>query len=314
MKTNFNNPHEFSSCTFPALPECMSEEEQLEDPLALASEFCLDDPVALYLKEIAQYPLLTPEEERNLAIRYSNGDLAAKDRLVESNLRLAISIAKKHCGKGLELLDLIQEGNLGLIKAIEKYDHTKSKLSTYATWWIRQAITRALAVYGRIKRLPVHVVDRYHKICKYSRSFIQNNGREPTPEEIGLGIGLTPEKVVETKLVAEDAISLDATPSGYDEDCPLGSFISDDSANPEEVVSSITLTETVAQLLSTLTEREEYVLRMRNGFVDGRLHTLDEIGAILGVTRERVRQIEAKALRKLRHPTRIKVIKDYNVS
>lgn len=143
MKTNFNNPHEFSSCTFPALPECMSEEEQLEDPLALASEFCLDDPVALYLKEIAQYPLLTPEEERNLAIRYSNGDLAAKDRLVESNLRLAISIAKKHCGKGLELLDLIQEGTLGLIKAIEKYDHTKSKLSTYATWWIRQAITRA---------------------------------------------------------------------------------------------------------------------------------------------------------------------------
>lgn len=314
MKTNNSNPEAFSSCTFPALPECISEEEQLVDPLALASEFCLDDPVALYLKEIAQYPLLTAEEEKDLAIRYSQGDLSAKDKLVESNLRLVVSIAKKHRGKGLELLDLIQEGTLGLIKAIEKYDYSRSKLSTYATWWIRQAITRALAVYGRMKRLPVHVVDRYNKICKFSRNYIQNNGREPTPEEIGLGIGLTPEKVIETKLAAEDAISLDATPSGFDEECSLGSFLSDDSANPEELVSAITLTETIAHLLSTLTEREEYVLRMRNGFVDGRLHTLDEIGAILGVTRERVRQIEAKALRKLRHPTRIRLVEDYKAS
>lgn len=313
MNTTNSPPDEVSFRTCLTLPECVSKEEQLIDPLALASEFCLNDPVELYLKEIAQYPLLPPEEETNLAVQYLDGDLTAKDRLVESNLRLVVSIAKKHCGKGLELLDLIQEGTLGLIKAIEKYDPTKSKLSTYATWWIRQAVTRALAVHSRIKRLPVHVVDRYNKIMSFSRSFIQMNGREPTSEEIGLGTGLTPEKVLEIKRAAEDAISLDITPFGVDEET-LGSFIPDDSANPEELVLAVSLAETVDYLLSTLTEREAYVLRMRNGFMDGRLYTLNEIGEILGVTRERVRQIEAKALRKLRHPTRIRLIEDHKVS
>lgn len=314
MEQKNRRVEELSSSIYPIFQEYTQDDESIEDPLVLASEFCLDDPVALYLKEIAQYPLLNADEERNLAIRYSEGDQAAKDRLIESNLRLVVSIAKKHRGKGLELLDLIQEGTLGLIKAIEKFDHTQGKLSTYATWWIRQAIARALAVYGRIKRLPVHVVDRYNKICKFSRNFIQSNGREPTPEEIGLGIGLSPAKVLETQLAAESAISLDATPSNLDDDCSLGSFIADDSANPEEIVSAISLTDTMAHLLSTLTEREAYVLRMRNGFLDGRMYTLDEIGTLLGVTRERVRQIESKALRKLRHPAKAKLIEDYRIS
>ena len=286
-------------------------EELMSEPAPESSDQRLTDPLALYLKEIAKRPLLTPGEEKRLALSCSEGSTVARDKLIESNLRLVVSIAKQYLGKGMDLLDLIQEGTLGLMKATEKYDYTKGKLSTYATWWIRQAITRALATSGQVKRLPVHVIDRYNKICKFSRRFLQNNGREPTSEEVSIGTGIAEEKVVETMLAAEKTVSLDAAPVGCSEDCTLGSLLAIAYGNPEELASKAALSEVVNQLLSTLTEREAYILRMRNGFSDNRIYTLDEIGKKLGMTRERVRQIESRAIQKLRNPMRLKMVEDY---
>ena len=289
-----------------------NDEEELVDPLELAAEYNLDDPVRMYLKEIGKVPLLTPEEEQELAKRVSEGDKKAKDRLTEANLRLVVSIAKKYSGRGLHILDLIQEGNTGLIRAVDKFDYTKgNKFSTYATWWIRQAITRAIADQARTIRVPVHMVEVINKATRCNRKLVQELGREPTLEEIAAELNLPIEKIIEANRTAADTLSLDM-PVGDEEDTTIGSFVEDDNTpGPVDATSNAMLSEALTEILGTLTEREADVLRMRFGMYDGRTHTLEEVGQIFGVTRERIRQIENKAIRKLRHPSRAKKIKDF---
>lgn len=289
-----------------------NDEEELVDPLELAAEYNLDDPVRMYLKEIGQVKLLTAEEEIELAKRVSEGDKKAKDRLTEANLRLVVSIAKKYSGRGLHILDLIQEGNTGLIRAVDKFDYTKgNKFSTYATWWIRQAITRAIADQARTIRVPVHMVEVINKATRCNRKLVQELGREPTLEEIAAELNLPIEKIIEANRTAADTLSLDM-PVGDEEDTTIGSFVEDDNTpGPVDATSNAMLSETLTEILGTLTEREADVLRMRFGMYDGRTHTLEEVGQIFGVTRERIRQIENKAIRKLRHPSRAKKIKDF---
>ena len=289
-----------------------NDEEELVDPLELAAEYNLDDPVRMYLKEIGQVKLLTAEEEIELAKRVSEGDKKAKDRLTEANLRLVVSIAKKDSGRGLHILDLIQEGNTGLIRAVDKFDYTKgNKFSTYATWWIRQAITRAIADQARTIRVPVHMVEVINKATRCNRKLVQELGREPTLEEIAAELNLPIEKIIEANRTAADTLSLDM-PVGDEEDTTIGSFVEDDNTpGPVDATSNAMLSEALTEILGTLTEREADVLRMRFGMYDGRTHTLEEVGQIFGVTRERIRQIENKAIRKLRHPSRAKKIKDF---
>ena len=289
-----------------------NDEEELVDPLELAAEYNLDDPVRMYLKEIGQVKLLTAEEEIELAKRVSEGDKKAKDRLTEANLRLVVSIAKKYSGRGLHILDLIQEGNTGLIRAVDKFDYTKgNKFSTYATWWIRQAITRAIADQARTIRVPVHMVEVINKATRCNRKLVQELGREPTLEEIAAELNLPIEKIIEANRTAADTLSLDM-PVGDEEDTTIGSFVEDDNTpGPVDATSNAMLSEALTEILGTLTEREADVLRMRFGMYDGRTHTLEEVGQIFGVTREPIRQIENKAIRKLRHPSRAKKIKDF---
>ena len=288
------------------------DDEELVDPLELAAEYNLDDPVRMYLKEIGQVKLLTADEEIELAKRVSEGDKAAKDRLTEANLRLVVSIAKKYSGRGLHILDLIQEGNTGLIRAVDKFDYTKgNKFSTYATWWIRQAITRAIADQARTIRVPVHMVEVINKATRCNRKLVQELGREPTLEEIAAELNLPIEKIIEANRTAADTLSLDM-PVGDEEDTTIGSFVEDDNTpGPADATSNALLAEALAEILGTLTEREADVLKMRFSMYDGRTHTLEEVGQIFGVTRERIRQIENKAIRKLRHPSRAKKIKDF---
>ena len=272
----------------------------------------IDDPVRLYLKEIGRVPLLSNDKEKVLAERMMEGDEAAKNELVEANLRLVVSIAKRYVGRGMFFLDLIQEGNLGLMKAVEKFDHTKGyKFSTYATWWIRQAITRAIADQARTIRIPVHMVETIHKVSRYSRQLMQENGREPTSEEIGEKLGMSAEKVREIMKIAQDPVSLE-TPIGEEEDSHLGDFIpDDDTPSPAEATSTNILREELERQLHTLTPREEHVIKLRFGLYDGRTRTLEEVGKEFDITRERIRQIEAKALRKLRHPSRARHLKGF---
>ena len=288
------------------------DEEDLIDPVDLAAEYNLDDPVRMYLKEIGQVKLLSAEEEVELAKRVSEGDQYAKNKLTEANLRLVVSIAKKYSGRGLHILDLIQEGNTGLIRAVDKFDWTKgNKFSTYATWWIRQAITRAIADQARTIRVPVHMVEVINKATRCNRKLVQELGREPTVEEIAKELNLPVEKIIEANRTAADTLSLD-TPVGDEEDTSIGSFVEDDhTPGPADATSNALLAEALKEILDTLTEREADVLRMRFGMYDGRTHTLEEVGQIFGVTRERIRQIENKAIRKLRHPSRAKKIKDF---
>ena len=290
----------------------MDEEEELIDPLELAAEYNLDDPVRMYLKEIGQVRLLSADEEIELAKKVSEGDKAAKDKLTEANLRLVVSIAKKYSGRGLHILDLIQEGNTGLIRAVDKFDYTKgNKFSTYATWWIRQAITPAIADQARTIRVPVHMVEVINKATRCNRKLVQELGREPTLEEIAAELNLPIEKIIEANRTAADTLSLDM-PVGDEEDTTIGSFVEDDNTpSPADATSNTLLAEALTEILGTLTEREADVLRMRFGMYDGRTHTLEEVGQIFGVTRERIRQIENKAIRKLRHPSRAKKIKDF---
>ena len=272
----------------------------------------IDDPVRLYLKEIGKVPLLTNEREKSLAERMMAGDETAKTELVEANLRLVVSIAKRYVGRGMFFLDLIQEGNLGLMKAVEKFDYTKGyKFSTYATWWIRQAITRAIADQARTIRIPVHMVETIHKVSRVSRQLLQENGREPTAEEIGERISMSAEKVREIMKIAQDPVSLE-TPIGEEEDSHLGDFIpDDDTPSPAEATSTNILREELERQLHTLTPREEHVIKLRFGLYDGRTRTLEEVGKEFDITRERIRQIEAKALRKLRHPSRARHLKGF---
>ncbi len=272
----------------------------------------IDDPVKVYLKEIGRVPLLTPEEEVDLAVRITNGDEAAKKRLSEANLRLVVSIAKRYLGRGMQFLDLIQEGNLGLIKAVEKFDYTKGfKFSTYATWWIRQAITRAIADQARTIRIPVHMVETINKVKKANNSLLHVNGREPSADEIAEELEMPVDKVREIMRVAQEPVSME-TPIGEEEDSHLGDFIEDaDAPAPQDAASLTLLKETLGNVLDSLTPREEKVLRLRFGLEDGRSRTLEEVGKEFNVTRERIRQIEAKALRKLRHPSRSKKLKDF---
>jgi len=288
------------------------EDEDLVDPVDLAAEFNLDDPVRMYLKEIGQIKLLSAEEEVELAKRVCDDDQEAKNKLTEANLRLVVSIAKKYSGRGLHILDLIQEGNTGLIRAVDKFDWTKgNKFSTYATWWIRQAITRAIADQARTIRVPVHMVEVINKATRCNRKLVQELGREPTVEEIAAELGLPVEKIIEANRTAADTLSLD-TPVGDEEDTSIGSFVEDDrTPGPADATSNALLAEALKEILDTLTEREADVLRMRFGMLDGRTHTLEEVGQTFGVTRERIRQIENKAIRKLRHPSRAKKIKDF---
>ena len=285
--------------------------EELESVLN-TDGISIDDPVKVYLKEIGRVPLLSAEEEVELAIKMSQGDVAAKKRLSEANLRLVVSIAKRYVGRGMQFLDLIQEGNLGLIKAVEKFDHTKGfKFSTYATWWIRQAITRAIADQARTIRIPVHMVETINKVKKVNSQLLHENGHEPTNEQIAEKLEMPVEKVREIMRVAQEPVSLE-TPIGEEEDSHLGDFIPDEDAPaPSDVASHTMLKEQLAEVLSTLTPREEQVLRLRFGLEDGRSRTLEEVGKEFNVTRERIRQIEAKALRKLRHPSRSKKLKDF---
>ena len=272
----------------------------------------IDDPVRMYLKEIGKIPLLTAERETYLAEQITLGNKEAKDELIEANLRLVVSIAKRHVGKGMYFLDLIQEGNLGLIKAVEKFDYSKGyKFSTYATWWIRQAITRAIADQARTIRIPVHMVETIHKVSRTARQLLQKFGREPNTEEIAEELGMTAEKVREIMKIAQDPVSLE-TPIGEEEDSHLGDFVEDnDSPAPSDSASYSLLREQLCNILRTLTPREEQVIKLRFGLEDGRPRTLEEVGKKFDITRERIRQIEAKALRKLRHPSRSKTLKDY---
>ena len=285
--------------------------EDMEQMLA-QDGLAIDDPVRMYLKEIGKVPLLESEKECQLAERMSNGDEKAKQELVEANLRLVVSIAKRYVGKGMFFLDLIQEGNLGLMKAVEKFDYKKGyKFSTYATWWIRQAITRSIADQARTIRIPVHMVETIHKVSRISRQLLQENGREATAEEIAEVMGTSAEKVREIMKIAQDPVSLE-TPIGEEEDSHLGDFIPDeDSPAPAEAASYTLLREQLEEVLNTLSPREKQVLKLRFGLEDGRTRTLEEVGKEFNITRERIRQIEAKALRKLRHPSRSKKLKDY---
>ncbi len=317
------------------------EEEELVDPNTLVDSFSIDDPVRMYLKEIGKVPLLSPEEEIDLATKMNAGSFAkeqlasleggelpeeelaqlkamvkagekAKQQLAEANLRLVVSIAKRYVGRGMLFLDLIQEGNLGLIKAVEKFDHTKGyKFSTYATWWIRQAITRAIADQARTIRIPVHMVETINKVIRVSRQLLQELGHDPSPEEIAADMNMPVDKVREILKIAQEPVSLE-TPIGEEEDSHLGDFIEDDKiTEPSEAASFTLLKEQLVEVLSTLTPREEKVLKLRFGIEDGRTRTLEEVGKEFNVTRERIRQIEAKALRKLRHPSRSKKLKDF---
>ncbi|MCQ2455742.1 MAG: RNA polymerase sigma factor RpoD [Clostridia bacterium] len=272
----------------------------------------VDDPVRMYLKDIGRIPLLTRDREKELSIRISEGDEKAKNELIEANLRLVVSVAKRYIGKGIFFLDLIQEGNLGLIKAVEKFDYTKEyKFSTYATWWIRQAITRAIADQARTIRIPVHMVETIHRVSRTSRQLLQELGREPTIEEISEKLGMNPNKVREIIKTAQEPVSLE-TPIGEEDDTHLSDFIQDDSTpTPAEAVSTQLLKEQLAKVLHTLSPREEMVIKLRFGFDDGRPRTLEEVGSEFNITRERIRQIEAKALRKLRHQSRAKVLKGF---
>ena len=290
-----------------------SEEADLENiDLTIPDSVNIEDPVRMYLKEIGKVPLLTADEEIELAKRMENGDEDAKKRLAEANLRLVVSIAKRYVGRGMLFLDLIQEGNLGLIKAVEKFDYRKGfKFSTYATWWIRQAITRAIADQARTIRIPVHMVETINKLVRVSRQLLQELGREPTPEEIADKMDIPVERVREIIKISQEPVSLE-TPIGEEEDSHLGDFIQDDNVPvPAEAAAFTLLKEQLDEVLGTLTEREQKVLRLRFGLKDGRARTLEEVGKEFNVTRERIRQIEAKALRKLRHPSRSRKLKDY---
>ena len=289
------------------------EETDLENiDLSIPDSVNIEDPVRMYLKEIGKVPLLSADEEKELAIRMEEGDEEAKKRLAEANLRLVVSIAKRYVGRGMLFLDLIQEGNLGLIKAVEKFDYRKGfKFSTYATWWIRQAITRAIADQARTIRIPVHMVETINKLIRISRQLLQEYGREPTPEEIAKEMGISETKVREIIKIAQEPVSLE-TPIGEEEDSHLGDFIPDEDAPaPAEAASFALMKEQLMDVLDTLTPREEKVLRLRFGLDDGHQRTLEEVGKEFNVTRERIRQIEAKALRKLRHPSRSKKLRDY---
>ncbi|GMK40103.1 RNA polymerase sigma factor SigA [Paenibacillus sp. CCS19] len=288
------------------------DEFNFDDDLSLPPGIKINDPVRMYLKEIGRVPLLSADDEVELAKRIEKGDEEAKRRLAEANLRLVVSIAKRYVGRGMLFLDLIQEGNMGLIKAVEKFDHTKGyKFSTYATWWIRQAITRAIADQARTIRIPVHMVETINKLIRVSRQLLQELGREPTPEEIAAEMELSTDKVREIMKIAQEPVSLE-TPIGEEDDSHLGDFIEDQEAlAPADAAAYELLKEQLEDVLDTLTEREENVLRLRFGLDDGRTRTLEEVGKVFGVTRERIRQIEAKALRKLRHPSRSKRLKDF---
>ncbi len=297
----------------PEIDDELDEVSADEDPeLSIPEGVTVDDPVRMYLKEIGKVPLLTPEEEVELAKRMEAGEEEPKKRLAEANLRLVVSIAKRYVGRGMLFLDLIQEGNLGLIKAVEKFDYKKGfKFSTYATWWIRQAITRAIADQARTIRIPVHMVETINKLIRVSRQLLQELGREPLPEEIAKEMGMSEDKVREIMKISQEPVSLE-TPIGEEEDSHLGDFIPDDDAPaPAESAAFTLLKEQLIDVLDTLTPREEKVLRLRFGLDDGRARTLEEVGKEFNVTRERIRQIEAKALRKLRHPSRSKKLKDY---
>ncbi len=288
------------------------EEEELVDPEQYSESFKLDDPVRMYLKEIGKIDLLSSDEELELAKRMAEGDEEAKQKMAEANLRLVVSIAKRYVGRGMLLLDLIQEGNLGLIKAVEKFDYTKGyKFSTYATWWIRQSITRAIADQARTIRIPVHMVETINKVIRTMHAMVQELGRDPTTEEIAQRMNITKEKVEEILKISQEPVSLE-TPIGEEEDSHLGDFIQDEGASePIEAASYNLLREQLVEVLSTLTPREEQVLRLRFGLDDGHPRTLEEVGKEFDVTRERIRQIESKALRKLRHPSRSKKLKDF---
>ena len=293
----------------------LSEEEEIDMEnidLSVPEGVSIEDPVRMYLKEIGKVPLLSAEEEISLAKRMENGDEEAKKRLAEANLRLVVSIAKRYVGRGMLFLDLIQEGNLGLIKAVEKFDYRKGyKFSTYATWWIRQAITRAIADQARTIRIPVHMVETINKLIRVSRQLLQELGREPTPEEIAEEMHMSVERVREILKISQEPVSLE-TPIGEEEDSHLGDFIQDDNVPvPADAAAFTMLKEQLEEVLGTLTEREQKVLRLRFGLDDGRARTLEEVGKEFNVTRERIRQIEAKALRKLRHPSRSRKLKDY---
>ena len=287
-------------------------EEEMNETEAMADTFSTDDPVRMYLKEIGKVPLLTPEEEQGLAKRMAEGDEEAKRRMAEANLRLVVSIAKRYVGRGMLFLDLIQEGNLGLIKAVEKFDYTKGyKFSTYATWWIRQAITRAIADQARTIRIPVHMVETINKVIRVSRQLLQELGHDPSAEEIAAEMNMPVDKVRDILKIAQEPVSLE-TPIGEEEDSHLGDFIPDeDASEPSEAASFSLLKEQLMEVLDTLTPREKKVLELRFGIVDGRTRTLEEVGKEFNVTRERIRQIEAKALRKLRHPSRSKKLRDF---
>ena len=287
-------------------------EEEMNETEAMADTFSTDDPVRMYLKEIGKVPLLTPEEEQDLAKRMAEGDEEAKRHMAEANLRLVVSIAKRYVGRGMLFLDLIQEGNLGLIKAVEKFDYTKGyKFSTYATWWIRQAITRAIADQARTIRIPVHMVETINKVIRVSRQLLQELGHDPSAEEIAAEMNMPVDKVRDILKIAQEPVSLE-TPIGEEEDSHLGDFIPDeDASEPSEAASFSLLKEQLMEVLDTLTPREKKVLELRFGIVDGRTRTLEEVGKEFNVTRERIRQIEAKALRKLRHPSRSKKLRDF---
>lgn len=291
--------------------EILDTPEKMEKLLSQEG-LTIDDPVRMYLKEIGKIPLLSQEREMYLAEQITIGNKEAKDEMIEANLRLVVSIAKRHVGKGMYFLDLIQEGNLGLIKAVEKFDYSKGyKFSTYATWWIRQAITRAIADQARTIRIPVHMVETIHKVSRTARQLLQELGREPGTDEIAERLGITPDKVREILKIAQDPVSLE-TPIGEEEDSHLGDFVEDnDSPAPSESASFSLLREQLCNILHTLTPREEQVIKLRFGLEDGRSRTLEEVGKQFEITRERIRQIEAKALRKLRHPSRSKTLKDY---
>ena len=292
--------------------EAPKPEEFTDEELLGSNSAKVNDPVRMYLKEIGVVPLLSNEEEKELAIAVENGDLEAKQRLAEANLRLVVSIAKRYVGRGMQFLDLIQEGNMGLMKAVDKFDYSKGfKFSTYATWWIRQAITRAIADQARTIRIPVHMVETINKLVREQRNLLQELGQDPTPEQIAERMDMTPDKVREILKIAQEPVSLE-TPIGEEDDSHLGDFIEDEVIeNPVDYTTRVVLREQLDEVLDTLTDREENVLRLRFGLDDGKMRTLEDVGKVFNVTRERIRQIEAKALRKLRHPSRSKQLKDF---